>query len=48
MSDLPAAPERARVGDSIPDLTLPALDGAEVALRALAGRRSVLFIWASW
>ena len=36
------------VGDTMPDLVLPALDGGQVSLRAFAGRKLVVFVWASW
>ncbi|MBI3974447.1 MAG: redoxin domain-containing protein [Chloroflexi bacterium] len=36
------------VGDRVPDVTLPTIDGATLSLRALEGRRVLLFCWASW
>ena len=36
------------VGGTLPAVTLPALDGGQVALDAYRGRRLVLFMWASW
>ena len=35
-------------GRLIPDFTLPALDGGEVAIADCRGRRVALFMWASW
>ena len=31
-----------------PDWCLPRLDGGELCLRSLRGRRVLLFFWASW
>ena len=36
------------LGDRIPDLALPTIDGGELRLRDLEGRRVLLFCWASW
>ncbi len=36
------------LGDRIPDLALPALDGGTVHLHDFLGRRCILFMWASW
>ncbi|CAA9550381.1 MAG: hypothetical protein AVDCRST_MAG70-875 [uncultured Thermomicrobiales bacterium] len=36
------------VGQGLPDLRLSALDGGEVRLADLRGKRSLLFMWASW
>ncbi len=36
------------VGDRLPDVTLPGLDGEAVALGALRGKRRLLFFWGSW
>lgn len=36
------------VGQPIPDLVLPRLDGGELALRDLRGHRALLFFWGSW
>jgi peroxiredoxin len=35
-------------GDRVPDLTLPTVEGGVLRLRDLAGRRVLLFCWASW
>ncbi|MDX1664239.1 MAG: hypothetical protein R3272_10610 [Candidatus Promineifilaceae bacterium] len=40
--------ERVRVGDLIPDLALPALEGERVNLRHFEGQRWILYMWASW
>ena len=37
-----------KVGDKVPDFTLPSLDGHSVSLSDYRGRRVVLFMWASW
>ncbi|MEJ7762031.1 MAG: redoxin domain-containing protein [Thermomicrobiales bacterium] len=36
------------VGKVLPDLTLAALDGGEVRFADLRGKRTLLFMWASW
>jgi len=36
------------IGDQLPDLRLPTVDGGMLRLRALAGRQVLLFCWASW
>jgi peroxiredoxin len=36
------------VGDRLPEVTLPGLDGPMVALGALRGKRRLLFFWGSW
>ena len=36
------------VGDQIPDITLPSLDGTPVSLSRLRGKKHILFMWASW
>jgi len=38
----------ARVGAMAPDFTLPTLEGEPFSLRALRGRWTILFTWASW
>ncbi len=40
--------EEARVGSQLPPLTLPTLEGGEIALRDLRGKRLLLFFWGSW
>jgi hypothetical protein len=37
-----------RVGEVLPDLTLPTLDGVPFAFHSLRGRRFLLFFWGSW
>ncbi len=37
-----------RVGDPLPDIVLPRLDGGELALHELRGTRRLLFFWGSW
>ena len=36
------------VGDKAPDFSLPALDGRSVMLSDYAGKKVILFMWASW
>lgn len=36
------------VGDRLPEWSLPTLDGTELQLNALRGKRVLLFIWGSW
>ncbi len=36
------------IGRPLPDVTLPTLDGPPLRLRALRGKRVLLFCWASW
>jgi peroxiredoxin len=38
----------ARVGDPLPEIVLPRLDGGELALSSLRGKRLLLFFWGSW
>jgi len=37
-----------KVGDEAPDFTLRSLEGQEVSLSDYRGRKTVLFMWASW
>jgi hypothetical protein len=39
---------RGQLGEALPDLTLPTLDGTPFALNSLRGRRFLLFFWGSW
>lgn len=36
------------VGQTIPDLTLPTLDGTDLRFADLRGKRTLLFMWGSW
>lgn len=36
------------VGADLPDISLPDLDGNLVRLSSFAGRKLVVFMWASW
>ncbi|HEV7663039.1 MAG TPA: redoxin domain-containing protein [Chloroflexota bacterium] len=45
MTLTPVAP---RVGDVLPDIALPTLDGRMVHLSEYRGKRLLLFMWASW
>lgn len=38
----------ARVGDPLPDIRLPQLDGSEITFGDLRGKRLLLFFWGSW
>ena len=42
------SPKAIGVGDHLPHLALPALDGASVNFEVFHGKRLVLFCWASW
>jgi peroxiredoxin len=36
------------IGASLPDITLPRLDGGELRLGDVRGKRYLLFMWGSW
>ena len=36
------------IGDQMPNLQLPGLDGGECAVTSLRGKFALLFLWASW
>lgn len=36
------------VGNRLPDITLPDLQGRPVALSEYRGRKLLLFVWGSW
>jgi peroxiredoxin len=36
------------MGDAMPDITFPDLDGHQVALSEFTGRPLIVFMWASW
>ena len=36
------------IGQSMPDLALPALDGRTVRLAEYRGEKLLIFVWASW
>ena len=36
------------VGDCLPDLRLPRLDGGECSFASLRGKHVLLYLWASW
>ena len=40
--------EFVRVGEQVPSLTLPDLDGNAVVLDEFRGQRLLVFLWASW
>jgi peroxiredoxin len=37
-----------RVGDELPPIALPGLDGRTVRLQDYRGKRLLVFMWASW
>ena len=37
-----------KVGDEVPNFTLPSLDGKPVSLTDFKGKRLAVFFWASW
>ena len=39
---------RGRLGERLPDLMFPTLDGEPFRLHSLEGRRFLLFFWGSW
>ena len=39
---------RGRVGQELPEITLPLLDGGELDLGSLRGKKLLLFFWGSW
>ena len=36
------------LGEYSPDWVLPLLDGGEISVRSLHGKKTVLFFWGSW
>ncbi len=40
--------KRVGIGDHLPHLTLPTVNGGEVRLKDYHGKRLALFCWASW
>ena len=40
--------DAAIVGEKAPGFTLPTVDGTELSLSDLLGRKVVMFTWASW
>lgn len=36
------------VGDQLPEISLPDLDGEQLALSSYAGEKLIVFMWASW
>jgi peroxiredoxin len=37
-----------RVGDALPPIALPSLDGRTIRLQDYRGQRLLVFMWASW
>jgi peroxiredoxin len=37
-----------RVGDALPPIALPGLDGRPIRLQDYRGKRLLIFMWASW
>lgn len=37
-----------RVGETLPDVALPRLDGGEFRFADVRGKRLLLFMWGSW
>ncbi len=44
-ADTTAIPQ---VGDPFPDVALPLLDGGELRISGLRGKKVLLFMWGSW
>ncbi len=38
----------ARIRDRFPDVTLPMLNGGELRVSSLRGKKVLLFMWGSW
>jgi peroxiredoxin len=38
----------AGIGDPFPDVALPTLDGGELRVSSLRGKKVLLFMWGSW
>lgn len=45
MSDIP---KTLRVGDKMPELVLENIQGGEVQLSDFAGKKYIVYMWASW
>jgi peroxiredoxin len=37
-----------QIGDPMPDLTLPEINGGEIQLSHYAGKKYIIYMWASW
>jgi len=37
-----------QVGDRMPDLTLASINGGEIDLARYAGKKYIVYMWASW
>ncbi len=37
-----------KVGERMSDFTLPLLDGGSINREALRGKKTLIFVWASW
>jgi peroxiredoxin len=37
-----------QVGETVPDIVLPGLDGNPVELSSFRGKKLLVFMWASW
>jgi len=37
-----------QVGDAMPNLTLTDINGGEVQLASYAGKKYIIYMWASW
>ena len=37
-----------KVGDTAPNFTLPSLDGDMISLSSYRGKKTIIFMWASW
>ena len=46
--DVTATMSMGRVGDKLPELSLPLLEGGELDFSDLEGKRLLLFFWGSW
>lgn len=39
---------RGRVGQDLPEITLPLLEGGDLEISSLRGKKLLLFFWGSW
>ena len=45
---MPQTAHAPRVGEALPEIVLPGLDGNMVRLSDYLGQRLLMFMWASW
>lgn len=47
-AEMTATDTRGRVGQELPAIQLPQLDGGELDFGALRGKKLLIFFWGSW